>query len=176
MRTCLHSIAHRLAMLVEAGNCSVLPDSLWGNCSMLTCQACPGVCQEYITHGRSEGGLNDVQQLDSLLRALRVCSQRSSTCFPPRALLSCCAAPCCTCTVAPACSAVCTARRRPLVQHRYTMCRSEHRVCETVGMLWHVQLFRVLSCYASLVGQRPHGTNMLCHMSHICRPASQRWH
>ena len=32
----------------------------------------PGVATEYILYGQSEGGLNDVQQLDSLLKALQV--------------------------------------------------------------------------------------------------------
>lgn len=37
-----------------------------------TCTALAGVCTEYVLFGESEGGLNDVQQLDGLLRALQV--------------------------------------------------------------------------------------------------------
>ena len=33
---------------------------------------CVGVTIEYVKFGRAEGGLNDVKQLDSLLRALKV--------------------------------------------------------------------------------------------------------
>ena len=36
------------------------------------CISLAGVASEYIHFGQSEGGLNDVQQLDNLLRALRV--------------------------------------------------------------------------------------------------------
>lgn len=36
------------------------------------CIALSGVATEYLLFGQSEGGLNDVQQLDSLLRALQV--------------------------------------------------------------------------------------------------------
>ena len=31
-----------------------------------------GACAEYVTFGQAEGGLNDVQQLDGMLRALQV--------------------------------------------------------------------------------------------------------
>jgi hypothetical protein len=36
------------------------------------CIALSGVATEYILYGQSEGGLNDVQQLDALLKALQV--------------------------------------------------------------------------------------------------------
>ena len=36
------------------------------------CIALSGVATEFLLFGQSEGGLNDVQQLDSLLRALQV--------------------------------------------------------------------------------------------------------
>lgn len=36
------------------------------------CIALSGVATEYLLFGESEGGLNDVQQLDGLLRALQV--------------------------------------------------------------------------------------------------------
>ena len=42
-----------------------------------TCTALAGVCTEYVLFGESEGGLNDVQQLDGLLRALQVVFQAS---------------------------------------------------------------------------------------------------
>ena len=97
----LHSMTHRCVTLVDFWNCSMLPCSLSGSCSsVLTCKAGTGVCQEYITHGRSEGGLNDVQQLDSLLRALRVRAPHSVRYSLTEALLFGCAAPCCTCTAA----------------------------------------------------------------------------
>ena len=38
-----------------------------------TCIALAGVAAEYVHFGQAEGGLNDVQQLDGLLKALRVC-------------------------------------------------------------------------------------------------------
>ncbi len=37
-----------------------------------TCIALAGVAAEYVNFGQAEGGLNDVQQLDGLLRALQV--------------------------------------------------------------------------------------------------------
>ena len=37
-----------------------------------TCVALAGVTAEYLKYGRAEGGLGDVQQLDSLLRAIGV--------------------------------------------------------------------------------------------------------
>lgn len=37
-----------------------------------------GVCQEYILHGKSEGGLNDVRQLDTLLKALSFSQAKAS--------------------------------------------------------------------------------------------------
>ena len=37
-----------------------------------TCIALAGVAAEYVTFGQAEGGLNDVQQLDGLLKALQV--------------------------------------------------------------------------------------------------------
>lgn len=37
-----------------------------------TCVALAGVAAEYLKFGRAEGGLGDVQQLDSLLRAIGV--------------------------------------------------------------------------------------------------------
>lgn len=38
-----------------------------------TCIALAGVAAEYVHFGQAEGGLNDVQQLDGLLKALQVC-------------------------------------------------------------------------------------------------------
>ena len=38
------------------------------------CIALAGVATEYLLFGQAEGGLNDVQQLDSLLKALQVSS------------------------------------------------------------------------------------------------------
>ena len=35
--------------------------------------ALAGVATEYVRFGQAEGGLNDIQQLDGLLRALQVC-------------------------------------------------------------------------------------------------------
>ena len=40
-----------------------------------SCIALSGVATEYLLYGQSEGGLNDVQQLDGLLKALQVCSE-----------------------------------------------------------------------------------------------------
>ena len=37
-----------------------------------SCIALSGVATEYLLFGQAEGGLNDVQQLDSLLKALQV--------------------------------------------------------------------------------------------------------
>ena len=37
-----------------------------------TCIALAGVAAEYVNFGQAEGGMNDVQQLDSLLKALQV--------------------------------------------------------------------------------------------------------
>ena len=37
-----------------------------------TCIALAGVAAEYVSFGQAEGGMNDVQQLDSLLKALQV--------------------------------------------------------------------------------------------------------
>ncbi len=37
-----------------------------------TCIALAGVAAEYVIFGQAEGGLNDVQQLDGLLKALQV--------------------------------------------------------------------------------------------------------
>ncbi len=37
-----------------------------------TCIALSGVAAEYINFGQAEGGMNDVQQLDGLLKALQV--------------------------------------------------------------------------------------------------------
>lgn len=42
---------------------------------------------EYVTFGQAEGGLNDVQQLDGMLRALRVPP------LAPRRATSCCLVP-----------------------------------------------------------------------------------
>lgn len=36
------------------------------------CIALSGVATEYLLFGQAEGGLNDIQQLDGLLKALRV--------------------------------------------------------------------------------------------------------
>ena len=46
-----------------------------------TCIALAGVAAEYVNFGQAEGGMNDVQQLDSLLKALQV-----ETCHHDRAL------------------------------------------------------------------------------------------
>ena len=54
-----------------------------------------GVCQEYLAHGRSEGGLNDVRQLDTLLKALSVQPQPVPLlASPPAVLLLWVALPC----------------------------------------------------------------------------------
>ncbi|KAK9869040.1 hypothetical protein WJX84_005555 [Apatococcus fuscideae] len=42
-----------------------------------TCTALAGVCTEYVLFGQSEGGLNDVQQLDGLLRALQFTQKKA---------------------------------------------------------------------------------------------------
>ena len=44
--------------------------------ALARCIARAGVAEEYVKYGRAEGGLNDVRQLDSLLRALKVGSDR----------------------------------------------------------------------------------------------------
>lgn len=41
-----------------------------------TCIALAGVAAEYVNFGQAEGGMNDVQQLDSLLKALQVNSRQ----------------------------------------------------------------------------------------------------
>jgi len=43
------------------------------------CIALSGVATEYILYGRSEGGLNDVQQLDALLKALQFTQAKSNS-------------------------------------------------------------------------------------------------
>ncbi|KAK9840372.1 hypothetical protein WJX74_008554 [Apatococcus lobatus] len=42
-----------------------------------TCTALAGVCTEYVLFGESEGGLNDIQQLDGLLRALQFTQKKA---------------------------------------------------------------------------------------------------
>lgn len=37
-----------------------------------TCVALAGVATEYVRYGRAEGGLSDIQQLDTMLKALSV--------------------------------------------------------------------------------------------------------
>lgn len=42
-----------------------------GSLDRFCCIALAGVATEYVLYGQAEGGLNDVQQLDSLLKALQ---------------------------------------------------------------------------------------------------------
>lgn len=51
-----------------------------------TCIALAGVAAEYVNFGQAEGGLNDVQQLDGLLKALQVELQWSENHFTPVSL------------------------------------------------------------------------------------------
>jgi hypothetical protein len=37
------------------------------------CVALAGICSEYLKFGRSEGGKDDIAQLDVMLKALQVC-------------------------------------------------------------------------------------------------------
>ena len=42
-----------------------------------TCIALAGIAAEYVTLGKSEGGLNDIRQLDGLLKALGFSQQKA---------------------------------------------------------------------------------------------------
>ena len=61
----------------QARECQALGNAARPACRSAHNQCC-FACAEYVTFGQAEGGLNDVQQLDGMLRALQVpCSVRT---------------------------------------------------------------------------------------------------